>query len=59
MVHGIDAIGADFKGLGGSQGVGLNPAQCPDDGGDFSCIVGGGRCAGRVGSEGTVMTGPY
>ena len=52
VVHGIEAIGADFKGLGGSQGVGLYPAQCPDDCGDFACIGGGGRCAVKVGFRG-------
>jgi len=52
VVYGIEAVGADFKGLGGGQGVGLNPAQCPDDSGYFSSVVGGGRCAKKVGFHG-------
>jgi len=40
VVYGIEAVGADFNGMGKSQRVGLNPAQCPDGCGDLTGIVG-------------------
>jgi len=52
VVHGIETVGADFKGVRGGQGVGLNPAHCPNDSGHFSCIVGWGRRSEKVGFRG-------
>lgn len=61
LCHGIEAIGAAFKGLGESQGVGPNPAQCPYDREDFTGFVGWSRRAewgsGRS-DEGTVRPQP-
>ena len=60
VVHGIETVGADFKGVRGGQGVGLSIQRTAQMTADTSPVLLVGADAPRKSaSEGSVMTGPY